>query len=347
MNTGSMSEKTACDVAVIGGGAAGMMAALQAAWAGARVALLEKNEKLGKKIYITGKGRCNVTNVADIEDFFKQIPRNPRFLNAAARQFTHEDVTGLLDMLGTPTKVERGGRVFPESDKASDVTRALDRGMRDAGVVISLNTEAAHVKPAEYGFDIALTQGGVLRAGSVIVATGGVSYPSTGSTGDGYRFAKENGLNAVAEGSNMDDNGDYRPGLVAVKELGVSSPLRAAELNKQEIRELSKELGLSTWNKQSFACLSSRFVYGETINEEKLGMVEKAEQLLLDLGFYQVRVRIHDKMARIEILPSEFEKLLAEGIREKVYNYFKELGFTYVTLDLGGYRTGSMNETLH
>ena len=96
-----------------------------------------------------------------------------------------------------------------------------------------------------------------------------------------------------------------------------------------------------------FACLSSRFVYGETINEEKLGMVEKAEQLLLDLGFYQVRVRIHDKMARIEILPSEFEKLLAEGIREKVYNYFKELGFTYVTLDLGGYRTGSMNETLH
>ena len=162
-----------------------------------------------------------------------------------------------------------------------------------------------------------------------------------------WNIAKENGLNAVAEGSNMDDNGDYRPGLVAVKELGVSSPLRAAELNKQEIRELSKELGLSTWNKQSFACLSSRFVYGETINEEKLGMVEKAEQLLLDLGFYQVRVRIHDKMARIEILPSEFEKLLAEGIREKVYNYFKELGFTYVTLDLGGYRTGSMNEILH
>ena len=160
-------------------------------------------------------------------------------------------------------------------------------------------------------------------------------------------LASENGIEYVAEGSNMDDNGDYRPGLVAVKELGVSSPLRAAELNKQEIRELSKELGLSTWNKQSFACLSSRFVSGETINEEKLGMVEKAEQLLLDLGFYQVRVRIHDKMARIEILPSEFEKLLAEGIREKVYNYFKELGFTYVTLDLGGYRTGSMNEILH
>ena len=193
MNTGSMSAKTACDVAVIGGGAAGMMAALQAAWAGARVALLEKNEKLGKKIYITGKGRCNVTNVADIDDFFKQIPRNPRFLNAAARQFTHEDVTGLLEMLGTPTKVERGGRVFPESDKASDVTRALDHGMRDAGVVISLNTQVAHVRQAEGGFDVELTQGGTLRAKSVIVATGGVSYPSTGSTGDGYVFAESAG----------------------------------------------------------------------------------------------------------------------------------------------------------
>ena len=203
MNTGSMSAKTACDVAVIGGGAAGMMAALQAAWAGARVALLEKNEKLGKKIYITGKGRCNVTNVADIDDFFKQIPRNPRFLNAAARQFTHEDVTGLLEMLGTPTKVERGGRIFPESDKASDVTRALDRGMRDAGVVISLNTQVAHVRQAEGGFDVELTQGGTLRAKgtypaqAVVLATGGVSYPSTGSTGDGYLFAKENGLNVT------------------------------------------------------------------------------------------------------------------------------------------------------
>lgn len=183
MNTGSMSAKTACDVAVIGGGAAGMMAALQAAWAGGRVALLEKNEKLGKKIYITGKGRCNVTNVADIDDFFKQIPRNPRFLNAAARQFTHEDVTGLLEMLGTPTKVERGGRVFPESDKASDVTRALDRGMRDAGVTISLNTEVAHVRQADGGFNVELTQGGTLKAKSVIGRDGRRELSDNGQHG--------------------------------------------------------------------------------------------------------------------------------------------------------------------
>jgi uncharacterized protein len=159
-------------------------------------------------------------------------------------------------------------------------------------------------------------------------------------------IAKEHGLPHVAEGSNLDDEGDYRPGLVAVKELGVSSPLRKAGLSKEEIRQLSRQLGLATWNKQSFACLSSRFVYGETISEEKLSMVDKAEQLLLDLGFHQVRVRIHGTIARIEVLPAEFSKLMEETTRATVYQTLKNLGFTYVTLDLGGYRTGSMNETL-
>ena len=161
-----------------------------------------------------------------------------------------------------------------------------------------------------------------------------------------WDIARENGMNAVAEGSNMDDNGDYRPGLIAVKELGVSSPLRQAELYKEEIRELSKEMGLPTWDKQSFACLSSRFVYGETISEKKLGMVDKAEQLLLDMGFHQVRVRIHGNIARIEVLPDKITKIVEEGNRTKIANQLKEYGFDYVTLDLLGYRTGSMNETL-
>lgn len=161
-----------------------------------------------------------------------------------------------------------------------------------------------------------------------------------------WEIAKENGMNAVAEGSNMDDNGDYRPGLIAVKELGVSSPLRQAELSKAEIRELSKEMGLPTWDKQSFACLSSRFVYGETINEKKLGMVDKAEQLLLDMGFHQVRVRIHGNIARIEVLPGEIARIVEEENRTQIASKMKEYGFDYVTLDLLGYRTGSMNETL-
>ncbi len=159
-------------------------------------------------------------------------------------------------------------------------------------------------------------------------------------------IAEKEGLEAIAEGSNLDDNGDYRPGLQAVAELGIKSPLRACGLSKQDIRALSKELRLPTWNKQSFACLSSRFVYGETISREKLSMVDRAEQLLLDLGFHQVRVRIHDKIARIEILPEEFDKIMQEEIRKDIYEKFQTFGFSYVTLDLLGYRTGSMNEVL-
>lgn len=158
--------------------------------------------------------------------------------------------------------------------------------------------------------------------------------------------AADRGIPYVAEGSNMDDNGDYRPGLIAVAELGIKSPLREAELNKDEIRKLSKELGLPTWDKQSFACLSSRFVYGEPITEEKLSMVDRAEQRLLDLGFHQVRVRIHGKLARIEIDPTEFDKLLREDLAGELNRYLTKLGFTYVTLDLGGYQTGSMNKML-
>ncbi len=159
-------------------------------------------------------------------------------------------------------------------------------------------------------------------------------------------IAKKEGIAAVAEGSNLDDNGDYRPGLQAVAELGVKSPLREVQLSKQEIRALSRQFGLPTWEKQSFACLSSRFPYGETISEEKLHMVDQAEQLLLGLGFSQVRVRIHGTIARIELLPQEFPKLMEEATREQVNQAFRSYGFSYVALDLQGYRTGSMNETL-
>lgn len=160
------------------------------------------------------------------------------------------------------------------------------------------------------------------------------------------KIADDNGMKEVAEGSNLDDNGDYRPGLQAVAELGVKSPLREIGFSKEQIRIMSNYLGLPTWDKQSFACLSSRFPYGEEITEKKLSMVDKSEQLLLDLGFHQLRVRIHGNMARIELDPAEFEKFMQEDVRTKVYDKLKEFGFTYVTLDLKGYRTGSMNETL-
>lgn len=159
--------------------------------------------------------------------------------------------------------------------------------------------------------------------------------------------AKENNAKYVIEGSNTDDMGDYRPGLRAIAELKVLSPLREAGLSKEEIRFLSKKLELPTWDKPSFACLASRFAYGEEITEEKLDMVEEAEQLLLDMGFKQLRVRIHGKIARIEILPEDFPRLILSDNRIKIYAKLQELGFEYVTMDLKGYRTGSMNETLN
>jgi uncharacterized protein len=161
-----------------------------------------------------------------------------------------------------------------------------------------------------------------------------------------WAVARENGIEYVAEGSNLDDNGDYRPGLVAVREQGVKSPLREAGLNKEEIRALSRELGLATWNKQSFACLSSRFPYGQSITRERLTMIDRAEQLLLDMGLRQVRVRHHGNLARIETDEAGFRALADRARREEIHAAFKGFGFTYVSLDLLGYRTGSMNETL-
>lgn len=159
-------------------------------------------------------------------------------------------------------------------------------------------------------------------------------------------IAAQNGMDVLAEGSNMDDLGDYRPGLRAIEELHIESPLREAGLTKAEIRFLSKELGLPTWEKPSFACLASRFVYGETITEEKLAMVEQGEQLLFSLGFHQFRVRIHGTLARIELLPKEMDQLLTPELRTEIAEKFRNFGFSYVTLDLQGYRTGSMNEGL-
>ena len=160
------------------------------------------------------------------------------------------------------------------------------------------------------------------------------------------KAAAELGISNVADGSNMDDTGDYRPGLRALSELGVKSPLREAGLYKADIRELSRELGLSTWDKPSYACLSTRFPYGETITEEKLHMIDMAEQRLIELGFDQVRVRIHGDIARIEIEPSEFEKIIQQETASSLNSYLQELGFQYVTLDLGGYVMGNMNKAL-
>jgi len=156
------------------------------------------------------------------------------------------------------------------------------------------------------------------------------------------QVAEENHLNVVADGSNHDDAFDYRPGMKALKELGITSPLKDVGLTKKEIKDLSKDLGLESWKKSSFACLASRFPYGIKITESKLNQVEKAESLLFSLGLKQCRVRYHTDIARIEVLPKDFQTVLKNS--EKISKYFKEIGFIYSTLDIEGYRMGSLNE---
>lgn len=154
------------------------------------------------------------------------------------------------------------------------------------------------------------------------------------------------GFANVVDGSNADDLRDYRPGKTAAAELGVRSPLQEAGLTKDEIRLISRDLGLPTWDKPSFACLSSRFPYGTAITPDRLEKVARAEDLLRSLGFRQFRVRYHNETARIEVDPAAITRFLDEGLRKDIVEGFKEIGFVYVTLDLQGYRTGSMNEPM-
>jgi len=171
-------------------------------------------------------------------------------------------------------------------------------------------------------------------------------YCKTELFGKLLEIARTEGYSWVVEGSNHDDLADFRPGGQAKEELGVRSPLLEAGFTKQEIRTLSKELGLPTWDKPSFACLSSRFPYGVRITPEQLGMIDRAEAFLKGLGFRQVRVRVHGDVARVEVEPEEMPRMFHDDLAAQVARELKRIGFAYVSLDLEGYRTGSMNEVL-
>ena len=197
-------------VLIIGGGAAGMMAGVFAARNHHEVHILEKNEKLGKKVFITGKGRCNVTNACDTEELFPAMMSNPKFLYSSFYSFTPQDVMEFFEEAGVPLKVERGNRVFPQSDHSSDIIRALERELKKAGAKIHFHTAVKEiVKESETDSvtGVILTDGTFMEGDAVIVATGGFSYQSTGSTGDGYRFARELGLKVT----------DIAPSLVPLK----------------------------------------------------------------------------------------------------------------------------------
>lgn len=230
-------------VCIIGGGAGGMMSGLMIAKKGHQVILLEKNDKLGKKIYITGKGRCNVTNAVTGNEFLANVVRNPKFIMSSEVRFNSQDTMNLFEELGVPLKIERGNRVFPQSDKASDITKALEKGLKNYNVKIKLNSEVSEILTKDnVACGVKLKSGEEILSDAVVVATGGISYPLTGSTGDGYKFAAETGHRII----------ETVPGLVGI-------------LTKdQDIHALS---GLSLKNVRLFAMQDSKEIFKSDIGE--------------------------------------------------------------------------------
>ena len=259
------------NVIVVGGGAAGMMAAVFAARNGQNVQLLEKNEKLGKKLFITGKGRCNITNACDMEGLFEAVRTNAKFLYSSFYGYTNQQVIDFFEELGVKTKIERGERVFPVSDHSSDVIAAFSRELKSLGVAVSLHTEVGELLcEQDKVCGVLLTNGKKMKADAVIVATGGISYPSTGSTGDGYRFARETGHRVT----------ELLPSLVPMevrqwyaKELqGLS--LRNIEIRitdgKKKLYEEFGEMLFTHYGVTGPVILSASSVVGKTLRKKEL-----------------------------------------------------------------------------
>ncbi len=267
------------NVCVIGGGAAGMMCATMIARKGHEVSLFEKNEKLGKKIYITGKGRCNVTNATVGDDFLKNVVNGRKFIMGASTRFNSNDTKAFFEDLGVPLKLERGNRVFPASDKSSDIIKGLEKAMRWAGVKVFLNTPVKKILTNEGVVTGVLTDSGELHFDAVVVATGGVSYPSTGSTGDGYNFAKSIGHTIV----------EPKPGLCAII------------LKSNELVGLQ---GLSLKNVKLISKLQDKTVYESEIGEMLFTHNGISGPIVLSTSSYINRCNLKELKLYIDFKPA-------------------------------------------
>lgn len=331
-------------VLIAGGGVAGMMAAVTAARNGRKVCLLEKNEKLGKKLFITGKGRCNITNAADIEDLFSAVVSNPKFLYSSFYCLTNDQVIDFFEELGVKTKVERGGRVFPESDHSSDVIHALEQEMRRLGVEIRLRSEVKEVLISDRrAAGVLLSSGKKLYGDGVVIATGGISYPSTGSTGDGYRFARTCGHKVT----------ELSPSLVPmeVKEwyakelMGLS--LRNIEIKvTAENKKLYEEFGemlFTHYGVTGPVILSASSIVGKRLKEQELTLHIDLKPALTEeqldrrvLREFEANQNRQFKNAVDSLFPAKLRPVIVElsGISEekKVNEITKEERIRFVRL---------------
>lgn len=282
-------------VCVIGGGASGMMCATMIARKGHEVTLFEKNEKLGKKIYITGKGRCNVTNVAVGDEFLKNVVGGKKFVMGAVTRFDSNDTREFFEELGVKLKIERGGRVFPESDKSSDIIKALEKSMRWAGVDVKLNSEVQEIKISDNVVTGVVVNGKELKFDAVVVATGGVSYPATGSTGDGYKFAKQLGHTIV----------DPKPGLCAIV------------TNDEDTKELQ---GLSLKNVKLIAKVNDKTIYESEVGEMLFTDRGVSGPIVLSCSSFINKFNIKDVKLYIDFKPALSSDSLQNRIDRDIEN---------------------------
>ncbi len=335
-------------ILIVGGGAAGMMAAVFAAKNGNQVELFEKNEKLGKKLFITGKGRCNITNAADLEDFFPAVTSNPKFLYSAFYSFTNEQVISFFEDLGVKTKVERGGRVFPASDHSSDVIQALKREMDRLGVNVYLNAEVKELIIEESAGGkrangLRLSSGRKISGDAVIVATGGISYPSTGSTGDGYRFAGKCGHKVTELSPSlvpMEVKEWYAGGLMGLSLRNIE--IRITDGKKKLYQEFGEML-FTHYGVTGPVILSASSIVGNRLKDKELTLHIDLKPALTEdqldkrvLRDFEANHNRQFKNAVDSLFPSKLRPVIVElsGIPEekKVHEITKEERLRFVRL---------------
>jgi len=283
-------------ICVIGGGASGMMASLLLKQKGHQVLLIEKNEKLGKKIYITGKGRCNLTNAVTGNEFLQNVVNNPKFVMSSEVRFNSKDTMELFEDLGVKLKIERGERVFPESDKASDITKALEKRMKILGVEINLNSEVEKIICGDNEIKGVMLKGGkTIDCEAVVVATGGKSYPLTGSTGDGYKFAQETGHRVI----------EPKPALSAII------------LKDADLKNLS---GLSLKNVRIRAANKNKEVFNSDIGEMLFTGTGVSGPLVLTMSSYINRIPDENIKIYIDFKPAITDYALSQRIDREIIN---------------------------